>query len=269
MKRAAEFNPVILQPTKKIKSCDVLLSPDGYLTIRKPIDIKLFLPVLKIAELDTTDVFYPDVLDSCARYVPKLSGITDNFLNELSSFKHAQTKKMVQVFEFTRSKLMYGKYEADNPGHLYVALQVFGGWWAGVVRELFLKCVRNKCRELKTELDLKFKVNTPDCKADELVLGILSFICKCFGCAARTPLLPHLPFSGPPSPVSAFVDYLVGMHPTLSLYRDELYYKIRDWHVPAYARDEKGEFRAIWESFNMVDRIKCIMEHQLKKVRTS
>ena len=138
-----------------------------------------------------------------------------------------------------------------------------------MAREIFLKCVREKCRVLKAELDRKHNVVTPDGKVDELVLGILSFICKCFGSAARTPLLPHIPFGGGPTIVSAFVDYLVGMYPNLSRCRDDLHKKIRDWHVPAYARDEKGSYRLTWESYNQVDRIKCMMEHQIKKANAT
>ena len=257
--------PVPKKPRISSSECKVTTQIDGYMTISRLFfdDISFFLPVLKIAELDSADTFYPDALDSCRRFVPPMPGITTEFVAQLSNFKNAKTSEMVEMFKFTCDHLLYDKYDPDNPGHLFCALQIFGGWWGGLARETFIACLRAQCRRLKLLLDVQYRITTSEAKTDELVIGVLSFICKCFGCAARTPLLPHVPFGAPPNPVSALVDYLVGMEPSLDKVRVDLFNKLRDWHVPAYARDAQGSFRAAWDPSNHVARLKALMSHQI------
>jgi hypothetical protein len=256
MKRAGNTPyPIPKKPKTIVVDCDVSMQPDGYMTIHRPFcdDIRVNLPVLQLTQLDRPELFYADALDTCRLFVPKIPNITAAFVGQLSLFKHAQTMEMLEAFSFCREHLLYNRYEADNPGHLFIAMQIFGGWWGGVARESFLVALRNECCAIDAAT------------ADDLVLSILAYICKCFGAAARTPLMPHLPEGAPPTPVSALVDYLVGMFPMLTRYREDIYKKIRDWHVPQFARDDKGVYRTTWASCNQIDRINCLMQHQLKR----
>lgn len=253
----------------RVQEIDVeTLSTEGLLIIKRPFheDIRIFLPILKVTELDTSETFYSDAFETCNRFVPKLPGISKDFVEEFAKFKHVDTKKMLTIFEFARDRLQYDKFNGDNPGHLFIAMQIFGGWWGGVAREIFVKCLRGRGQSIKEELDKKFNIVTPDSKVDEIALGVLASICKCFGSAARTPLLPHIPFGSPPNIVSTFTDYLVAIYPILFKYKDVIYKKMRDWHVPAYARDDKGVFRTSWESYNQVDRIQCMITHQISNL---
>jgi hypothetical protein len=227
-------------------------------------DIKLFLPVLKIADLDKDDIFYADALDSCLKYLPKITGITFEFVAELSKFKNQETQKMVDLLIFTMSNLMYDKYDPDNPGHLFAAIQCFGGLWGSIAREHFSRVLRTKSKLIKASLDTKFRAVLPDSKVDEIALGILSLIAKCFGSAARCPLLPHVPFGAPPCPVSAFVDYLITVHPSLGRCREDLYKQVFDWHVPKYMRDN-GVPTKSWNAANYVERLTLVVSHHAKK----
>lgn len=246
--------PIAKKIRTNVVDCDVIMQPDGYMTIHRPFtdDIKINLPVLQLTQLDRPELFYADALDVCSRYVPKIPGITDAFVKQFSLFKHEKTLEMLEVFSFCRERLLYNRYETDNPGHLFVAMQIFGGWWGGVARESFLVALRNECCAIDAA------------RADDTVLSILAYICKCFGAAARTPLMPHMPDGAPPNPAAALTDYIVGVFPMLTRHREDIYKKIRDWHVPQFARDQKGEYRTTWASCNQVDRIKCLMEHQMK-----
>ncbi len=204
------------------KSFECMFDIEGVLNIRitGKDEIKIKMPV---ADLDSPSNIYVGILESCKKHVPSVKEITKTFEHDLEAFKHPQSATMLSYLKLVMGTVLCDGYDQDNPGHLFVALQSFGGWWAGVAREIFLRCLRKLYDD-----------------RDDLVIECIALICKCFGSTATMPTMPRLPLGGsPPSPISALADYIIGIHPAVARYRDDLHNKIRVWHLPAYIRKHK------------------------------
>jgi hypothetical protein len=223
-------------------------------------NVLLYLPILKRTELDTVEGFQSDALYACNKYVPQLKGITDSFEERFSKFSHADTINMLRIFNFVRSKLMYGIYDSNNPGHLLISLQCFGGWWAGVASQIFNEVLLEKC-----EIFCKEQKCDDQHKIYDMMMSILACICKAFGCSARTPLIPHMPQGGTgPDPVAIFADSIINRYPAYGVRhrREELIKALKDWHIPKYVRRESN-IRQIWLPYNHIDRTALLINYNI------
>lgn len=235
----------------------------GFMVIKTGIDpeVQLYLPVLKDKTLDGPEGFSSDVLYQASKIVPEITGITSKYREAFSEFTHKDVPRMLQVFDYVRSNLMYGLYNENNPGHLFVLIQCFGGWWAGVATQIFASVLLRECS--------LFRIARagPESMDLDLMFGMLACICKAFGTSARTPLIPHYPQGTPPDPIALFADTIASRYKHLKrpLLREELIKSLINWHIPRYMRHLSQEKdRQLWQPHNHIDRTRAFMEKSLK-----
>lgn len=242
---------------------------DGFMVVKGPgsREALVYLPILKKKILDEPEGHSPDVLYASLKYVPQLNGMYDRFKAALSAFSHSDTSRMVLVMEYTKQNLLYGLFNPDNPGHVFVAMQCFGGWWAGVAAQIFTATLLEMCKEFKVSIEKSTGARSADTKELDMVMGVLACICKSFGCSARTPIIPHYPGGAPADPVVLLADAMCSKYPHLKgpNVREGLLRALRDWHVPRYMRSSGGDYRRTWLAQNHVDRTRAFMEMALRK----
>ena len=218
--------------------------------------LRIHLPIVRRRELDGPEGFRSDVMLACNEFVPMIVGIGARFREKFAEFKHVDTPWMLRVFDFTCERLLYGMFNTDNPGHVFVAIQCFGSWWAGVATQVFASTLLTECVRLKPAASAAGEL--------DMVIAVAACITKCFGCSARTPLIPHVPSGSPPDPVVLLADAVLAKFSECGVDRAELIQALYDWHVPRYMRG-LHRFRQIWMHQNHVDRTKALMEVALRQ----
>jgi hypothetical protein len=237
----------------------------GYISIGTGIDqeVQVYIPILKLKILDEPEGYCPDALYACSKYVPEMKGVTDKFRDRLSQFHHRESDTALRVFDYARSNYLYGLYNPDNPGHLFVLIQCFGGWWAGIAAQMFAGVLMDWCVAYKTSMEENTgRISAPGKELD-LMIGLLACISKSFGISARTPLIPHYPSGSPPDPVALMADAIVTRHPHLRRFREDLMKALRDWHIPKYARTVTKDYKRIWLPHNHIERSRALMDAHL------
>jgi hypothetical protein len=242
-----------------VEECD-----SGFVTISGDKIAKgyVYLPIVKNKILDSPQGFEPDAMFACSKYVPEMPGISALFRQKLSAFAHCDTEIMLRMLDFVRDNLMYGFYNPNNPGHLFIVMQCFGGWWAGVASQIFASVLLEECTKYKQRSG-----NTEPGKELDMMLGVISCICKSFGCSARMPLMPHYPSGSPPDPVVLLADTVIVKFPQFKRQREDLIKGLRDWHIPKYMRTTIRDARNIWLSQNQIDRTKAFIERNVIKIQ--
>lgn len=242
---------------------------DGFMVLRAPgtQEVHIYLPILKNKILDEPEGYNPDVLYASLKYVPQIKGIFDRFRQSFSNFHHADTIKMVAVLDYTKNNLLYNLFEPDNPGHVFVAMQCFGGLWAGVATQAFASTLLEMCKEIRDAMERTTGVQNKSGKEIDMMLGVVACICKSFGCSARTPIIPHYPGGSPPDPVVLLADTICVKYPQFkkSNLREDFIKVLRDWHVPKYMRLPGGKHRQQWLPQNHIDRTRAFMERSFFK----
>ena len=225
-------------------------------------DVEVFLPIVKNRALDEPEGFCPDALTACTRYVPAIKGFATALREKLAQVAHRDVAQAVAVLDFTRENLLYGLFDADNPGHAFVLIQCFGGLWGGIAAQLFAAVLLEECTKFKCAMEARSGVRASPSKEVDMVMAILASICKAFGCSARTPIIPRYPQGAPPDPVVLLADAIASRHPQLKKVRDDLIRSLRDWHIPRYMRSyaEDAKLRQHWLPQNQVDRTRAFME---------
>lgn len=239
-------------------------SDDGVMTISasrhrsaRPEDFAVYLPILKKGILDTHEGLCPDALNACSKYVPEIKGISDKFTAQFVAITtHKDAQSMLSVFEYTKDNLMYGLYNGNNPGHLYVAIQCFGGVWAGIASQTFATVLLSMCADMK-------RAANSSCSEIDMAIGVIGCICKSFGCSARTPLIPRFPEGSPPDPNVLLSDAICAKHSALKPHRDSLARSLRDWHIPKCLRGPKSA--QIWQPHCQIDRTRAFVIASIQK----
>ena len=234
----------------------------GYLIIRTNSfpDVYIHLPIIKHKILDQPEGFAADALIACSKYVPEMPGIADRFRCKMSQYEHRDTAMLMSVYDFVRDNLLYGLFNPNNPGHLFVLIQCFGGYWAGIASQYYATILLEECTKYKMQKRSSHQNEDEDDRKEiDLMIGVIGCICKCFGCSARTPLMPHYPTGLPPDPVVLLADTIVYKHKHLQrgMFREELIKQLHNWQVPKYMRKHP---RNIWMSQNYIDRTKAFIE---------
>ena len=228
-------------------------------------EVRLFLPILRNKALDEPEGFSADALIACSKIVPEISGITTKFRAAFAQYNHHNVPVMLKVFDYTRENLLYDLYNEHNPGHLFVLMHCFGGWWAGVATHIFANVVLEECQAFRLRLEQQSNTVAPASMDLDLMFGLLACICKAFGSSARTPLIPHYPQGTPPDPIALFADSIASRYQHLKRpdIRAQLINALIDWHVPVYMRQPKQ--RIIWQPHNHIDRARAFLEKYLKQ----
>lgn len=241
---------------------------DGFMVLRAPgtQEVQIYLPILKNKILDEPEGYNPDVLYASLKYVPQIKGIFSRFRERLANFRHADTERMVAVLDYTKNNLLYNLFDPDNPGHVFVAMQCFGGWWAGVATQGFALTLLDMCKEIKDAMEKATGV-VQNGKEVDMMMGVVACICKSFGCSARTPIIPHYPGGSPPDIVVLLADTICSKHPHFKKpsVREDFIRALRDWHVPKYMRLPSGKHRVQWQPQNHIDRTRAFMERSFFK----
>lgn len=222
---------------------------DGYMVIEhkgNPEPVKIFVPVLKRNNvLNSREGFCADALDSCLKYVPQIPGMTTEFKSLLSNFDHRDSSDMLTIFQYTALTHMYHMYDENNPGHLMIALQCFGGWWAGLATQMFLSALLSRCKSLALMKNcLREGVEI------DMALNVVACICKAFGCAATLPTIPVYPkTSKRVHPTSVMADLIGRKNDYFKKagIRELLIHSLNDWSVPNYMKDSLKSYRLIWQ----------------------
>ncbi len=238
---------------------------DGFMILRSPgtREVQIYLPILKNRTLDGPEGYSPDVLYASLKHVPSIKDIFGRFRQCFSNFHHVDTDRMVAVLDYTRNNLLYNLFDPDNPGHVFVAMQCFGGWWAGVATQAFATTLLEMCNEIKDAMEKAAGImHSKSGKEIDMMMGVVACICKSFGCSARTPIIPHCPSGSPPDPVVLLADAICAKYPYFkkSNVRDNLLRALRDWHIPKYMRLPNGKHRQQWLPQNHIDRTRAFME---------
>lgn len=238
---------------------------DGFMVLSIPHsreEVQIYLPILKNKILDEPEGYSPDALYASAKYVPKMKDIFERFKQRFSLFQHGDTKRMVAVLEYVRQNLLYNLFDPDNPGHVFVLIQCFGGWWGGVAAQVFTGTLLEMCVEIKEAMEKATGVRTIGRKEMDMMMGVMACICRAFGCSARTPIIPHYPQGSPPDPVVLLADAICVKYHQFrkSDVRNDLIRSLRDWHIPKYMRVPGGKHRSAWLPQNHIDRTRAFME---------
>ena len=238
---------------------------DGFLRLRTNAGVNLpfYVPVVKNASLDHPAGIQIDALTTCRDNVPAIEGIAEAFRAELRAFAPTGLE-MLEYFDFTAAHLMNGCFDPNNPGHVFVAMQCFGGWWAGIATQSFSSAM---LKLYSREIERIAGRPVPGKELDMFV-SVVGCICKAMGCSARCPLTPRWPTGGsPPDPVYLLADSIMARHPGAiagDLERLQLVSALRSWHVPRCVRDCVKDYSRIWLPQSQVDRTKTIVELQLR-----
>jgi hypothetical protein len=224
---------------------------DDCLIIKKPYTndpiITLNLPAI-LSDLDKPNIKFLDIMELCKQYVPQLIGITDKFMENLKLLRIEKKEEILFYIDICRSSLLYDKFDGDNPGHLFVLILILGGIYGGIAREIYIKTLIEK-----TMNDYDKAIKT------------LLIIIKCFGACGRFPLVPHMPYGVPPTPISALVDILIHKYPCIEKNREALNSALFDWHVPKYIKEDlilkNKSYITIWDHWNQQERLSVILKY--------
>lgn len=227
-------------------------------------------PIVRVKTLDEPAGFFADALAACSAHVPKLAGFADEFRGELRKLQHppsarnptmSEAEQMLRIFDVTTSRLLYDKFDGDNPGHVLIATQCFSGIWAGVAAQCFASVLVRRCEAAAAAAQRGLNPL-------EVAIAVLSSTAKCFGCSMRVaPLVPRFPdgTGNPPDPVVILADALVARFPSeLPIaHRDDLIGALRAWHVPQSVVDSQPDWKRMWIPQRQYDRARAMMQMQL------
>ena len=243
----------------------------GYLEIH--IDTRrhefVYVPISARVDIDKGECFFPDALVASTALLRDFPGITEEFRSRFFRINHPDVERMWQVCEYTQRHLLYNLYNPNNPGHLFVAIQCYGGWWAGMASQIFASVLLQKCEEAVVAEEARRGSRAPD-RDDLVMMGVvvvIGAICKGMGASCRTPLIPHLPSGTPPDPVVLLADCIIQKQRwTLTpIERTQLIKELRVWHVPEIVRRTVPDYLKMWMPHCHIDRTRAIREIQLRK----
>ena len=237
----------------------------GYISIGTGVDqeVQVYIPILKLKILDEPEGYCADALYACSKYVPEMKGVTDRFRERLGQFHHRESDIALRVFDYARANFLYNLYNPENPGHLFVLIHCFGGWWAGIAAHIFAGILLDWCVAYKASMEQNTGTVANQGKEFELMIGLLACISKSFGISARTPLIPHYPSGSPPDPVSLMTDAITTRYPHLKRYREDLLKALRDWHIPKYVKMTTPDYKRMWLPQNHIERSRALMDVHL------
>lgn len=226
-------------------------------------------PIVRITTLDEPAGFYTDALAACSAHVPRILGFGSDFRTRLLQLQHApnpccptigEAERMLNIYDYTVTRLLGDKFDGENPGHVLVALQCFSGVWSGVAAQCFALVLIAKCKAAAA--------TRAGQAVSELVVALLLSIAKSFGSSIRiAPLVPRWPdgFGMPPDPVVLLVDALAARYPSELPFvcRNNLIDAFRAWHVPRCVRDTVKDWKKIWTPQRQYDRARAMMQMQI------
>jgi hypothetical protein len=227
-------------------------------------------PVVRQRSLDEPEGFFTDAMAACSAHVPQLAGFADEFRVELRKLQHppsshspsmSEAEQMLRIFDYTASRLLYDKFDGNNPGHVLIAAQCFSGIWGGVAAQCFAAVLVRRCEVAAAAAQRQLNPL-------EVAIAVLSSTAKCFGCSMRiAPLIPRWPDGNgnPPDPVVLLADALVARFPTELpfAHRDDLISALRAWHVPQSVRDSLPDWKRTWIPQRQYDRARSMMQLQM------
>ena len=245
----------------------------GFLKIATPCaEISISAPVAANVALDTVEGFFADALTACSANVPRLDGFGAEFRAEIHALYQptatrsavADAPQMLKIYDFTVARLLFDKFDGANPGHVFVALQCFGGLWAGVSSQTFAAVLVRRCNAVAHA--------KPGLNALDLAVAVLASIAKCFGSSMRTAaIVPRWPDGAgtPPDPVVLLADALLARFPAELPFADrsDLVLALRTWHVPRAARDAMPDWKLVWSPHRLYDRTRAMMQLQLSSMQ--
>lgn len=190
-------------------------------------ELTVWCPVTTLKYPDEIEGCFCDAFDSCSSIVPLLPGIGDTLVTYLGTTRR-------DYYDFCYKHLAYNKFNANNPGHVWLCMQCFAGEEGAMVRDFFLASVMELVRkQLKTATDGKIR---------EMTCAVISYICKALGSCARGPIIPRICGKGqPPDICKTLSDCICSIHPSATSCKGQLDSAIRRWQVPKWALDRGAE----------------------------
>lgn len=231
--------------------------------------VRISAPIAAKTAIDLdAAAFYTDALAACSENVPRLAGFDADFCAELDNLRKtaasSDAAEMLRIYKYTSSRLLYGSFDGDNPGHVLIATQCFSSIWAGVAAQCFAAVLLRRCVAATASAAGTAQAMQPL----DLVIAVLASTAKSFGSSMRiSPLVPRWPdcCGTPPDPVVILADAIIARHSDKFPFADraDLLDALRTWHVPRCARDTLPDWRRTWVAQRQYDRAHAMMQMQL------